>query len=147
MKKTFSTAVCFAALLSLSAFSVKADVNKKVLKSFHSVFSRATNVQWEEYKDHYFVSFKQNDMLVKANYDMNGNMVNSIRYYKAQYLPLNILYAIKENYPSKTINIVTEVNDDNGTNYFIELKDNRNWTIIQSDADANFNVFDKFKKA
>jgi hypothetical protein len=147
MKKNLLTAACLTGLLSLGAFSVKADVNKKVLNSFYSVFSKATNIKWAEYQDHYFVSFTQNDVLVKANYDMTGNMINSIRYYKEQHLPLNVLCQLKKSYPSKTVNMVTEVNDANGTNYFIDLKDEKGWTVIQSDDSANFNVVDKFKKA
>ncbi|HVM87223.1 MAG TPA: hypothetical protein VMT76_03480 [Puia sp.] len=147
MKKTLITAACFAGLLSLTAFSAKADINKKVLQAFNSVFAKATNVRWTEYKDHYFVSFNHNDVLVKANYDMNGNMINSIRYYKEQRLPLNVLCKIKKTYPSKTIDNVTEVNEDSKTNYFIQLKDDKSWTIIRSDENGELSVVDKFNKA
>ena len=147
MKKTLITAFCFAGFLSLSAFSAKADVNQKVLQSFHSVFAKATNVKWMEYPDHYFVSFNQSDVIVKVSYDMSGNIMSSIRYYKEQRLPLNILCKIKKVYPNKTIDIVTEVNDENGTAYFIQLKDDKGWTIVKSDEAATFEVADKFKKA
>lgn len=146
MKKNLITAACFAAFLSLSAFSAKADVNQKVLTSFHSVFAKATNIKWTEFEDHYFVSFSQSDVLVKVNYDLAGNILNSMRYYKEQHLPLNILCKVRKTYPSKTVDIVTEVNDENGTAYFIQLKDDKGWTIIKSDENASFENVDKFSK-
>jgi hypothetical protein len=147
MKKTLITATCLVTLFSLSAFSVKADVNQKVLQSFRSVFARATNIKWTEFQDHYYVSFNQNDVLIKANYDLGGNITSSIRYYKEQHLPLYILCKIKKTYSSKTVHIVTEVNDENGTSYFIQLKDEKGWVIIKSDESGNFELADKFSKA
>ena len=147
MKKSLLTVACFAGFLSLSALSAKADVSQKVLQSFHAVFSKATNINWVEYQDHYFVSFNQNDVLIKANYDIAGNIINSMRYYKEQHLPLNILCKLKKTYPSKTVDIVTEISSEEGTAYFIQLKDDKGWTILKSDEAGDFEIADKFKKA
>src|ERR1035438_1412549 len=131
MKKNFLTAAFIAGFLSLSVFSAKADVTQKVLQSFHSVFSQASNIKWVEYPDHYYVSFAQNDILIRASYDMSGNMMSSIRYYKEQHLPLNILCAVKKAYASKMIDIVTEVSNQDGIVYFIQLNDDKGWTILK----------------
>jgi hypothetical protein len=147
MKKNFLTAACIAGFLTLSVFSAKADVSQKVLQSFHSVFAKATNIKWVEYPDHYYVSFNQNDIMIRVNYDLTGNMMNSIRYYKEQHLPLNILCEVKKSYSSKIIDIVTEVSNQDGVVYFIQLKDDKGWTILKSDETANFTVVDKFNKA
>jgi hypothetical protein len=146
MKKTILTASCFAGLLSLGTFSAKADVNQKVLQSFHMVFGKATDIKWTEFQDHYYVSFNQNDVLIKANYDLAGNIVNSIRYYKEQHLPLHILCKIKEAYPSKSVHMVTEVNNENGTAYFIQLQDDKSWTVIKSDESGDFELADRYSK-
>jgi hypothetical protein len=146
MKKNLLTAACIAGLISLSAFSAKADVNQKVLQSFQAVFTKASNIKWVEYSDHYYVSFNQNDILVRANYDANGNLLNSVRYYKEQHLPLNILCKIKKTYPSKNVDIVTEVSAEAGIVYFIQLKDDKGWTIIKSDEGGTFEISDQFEK-
>jgi hypothetical protein len=146
MKKNLLTAACIAGFLSLSVFSARADVSQKVLQSFHSVFSRASNIKWVEYPDHYYVSFEQNDMSIRANYDVSGNLLSSIRYYKEQHLPLNILCKIKKSYPSKTVDIVTEVSTEEGTAYFIQLKDDKGWTIIKSNEAGTFEIADQFRK-
>jgi hypothetical protein len=147
MKKNLLTAACIAGFLCLSVFSVRADVSQKVLQSFHSVFSKASNIRWIEYADHYYVSFNQNDVIVRANFDMAGSLLNSIRYYREQQLPLNILCKIKKSYPSKVINNVTEVSNQEGIVYFIMLQDDKSWVKIKSDETATFEIVDKFKKA
>jgi hypothetical protein len=147
MKKNLFSIAYIAGLLSVSVFSAQAEISQKALQSFRSVFAEAKQVKWTEYPDHYFVSFSQNDMLIKASYDKDGNLLNSTRYYKEQRLPLNILYKIKNAYPSQTIDMVTEVSTTEGTVYFVQLKDNKNWTIIQSDESGNLEIKDKFNKA
>jgi hypothetical protein len=143
MKKNLLMIACFAGALSVSAMDARPEVSQK---SFHTVFADAKNVKWTEYPDNYFVSFSQNDLLVKAFYDKQGNLLNTMRYYKEQHLPLNILCKVKKDYPAKTIDIVTEVSADNAVVYFIHLKEDKGWTIVKSDQSANMEVTDKFSK-
>ena len=93
------------------------------------------------------MSFSQNDVLVKASYDRDGNLLNSIRYYKEQRLPLNILCKVKKENPNRNIEIVTEVSNEEGVVYFIQLKDKKGWTILKSDASGNLELTDKFQDA
>jgi hypothetical protein len=147
MKKSFLAIACLAGILSLSSFNAKAAVNEKVLQSFNSVFASATNVKWTEYPNYYYVSFSQNDVTVRAEYDKKGNLVNSIRYYSEQHLPLNILCKIKKDYPVQSIDVVTEVSTQDGVAYIIQLQDKKGWTIVKSDASASFEVTDTFDRA
>ena len=75
MKKSFLTIASICGIFLLSSFYVSAaptddngGVNEKVLKSFNSVFSNASNVQWSQFADHFLVSFSQNAMMVRAEY-------------------------------------------------------------------------------
>jgi hypothetical protein len=146
MKKSFLTIACISGVFLLSSFYVNAAVNEKVLRSFNSVFSTATNVQWTEYPDHYYVSFSQNDVMVRAEYDKKGNLLSSLRYYDAQHLPLNILCKVKKDYPDKNIDVVTEVSTTDGTAYIIQLQDKKGWTIVKSDINGYMIETDKFDK-
>jgi hypothetical protein len=146
MKKNLLMIACVAGVLFVSAMDARAEVSQKTLQSFHTVFADAKNVKWTEYPDNYFVSFSQNDILVKAFYDKEGNLLNSMRYYKEQHLPLNILCKVKKEYPAKTIDIVTEVSADNALVYLIQLKDDKGWTIVKSDQSGNMEITDKFNK-
>jgi hypothetical protein len=144
MKKKLFT---LAFLLTPTVYYAHAEISQKALQAFHTVFAGAKHVKWTEYNDHYFVSFYQNEILVKATYDKEGNMLNSMRYYGEQRLPLNILYQVEKSYPSKMIAEVTEVSNGEGTLYFIQLKDKKGWTIIKSDASGELEVTDRFADA
>lgn len=145
MKKNLLAIALIAGIISLSSFTVKAEINQKVLQSFHAVFAEAKHVKWTEYPDSYYVTFTQNDILIKANYDKEGNLLSSLRYYKEQRLPLNILYKVKKEYPSKTIDMVTEVSNPDGTVYFIQLKNDKGWTTVKSDESGDMEVVDQIK--
>ena len=147
MKKKLLMFALLAGIFSASVFNANAEISQKVLQSFHSLFGDAKQVKWTELNNRYLVTFMQNDILVKASYDKDGNLLNSMRYYKEQHLPLNILYKVKKDYPAKTIDIVTEVSNIDGVVYFIQLKDNKGWTILKSDQSGNMEVSDKFNKA
>ena len=146
MKKKLLTIACLAGILSVSIFSAKAEVSQKVLQSFHSVFTQATHVMWTENADNYYVTFNQNDMSLKISYDKEGNLLNSVRYYKEQRLPLNIMYKVKKAYPSNKIDMVTEVSTPEGTVYFLQLKDDKNWTIVKANESGELEVTDKFAR-
>jgi hypothetical protein len=144
MKKKLLLVACLSGILSVSVFIAKAEISQKALQSFHLVFANAKHVKWTEYPDHYFVSFSQNDVLIKATYDKDGNLLNTLRYYTEQRLPLNVLYQVKNKYPQKSINIVTEVSDTEGTVYFIQLKDDKGWMTVKADQNADMEIIEKF---
>src|SRR5580658_9697306 len=153
MKKSFLTVAALCGIFLLSSFYVSASpvddngtANEKVLKSFYAVFSSASNVQWSEHNDHFYVSFRQSDVLVRAEYDKKGNLLSSLRYYGEQHLPLNILCKVKKEYPGKTIDVVTEVTIPEGMAYLIQLKDDNGWTIVRSDVNGDLSVNDEFQK-
>jgi len=140
-------AACMVGLFMVCILPAKAAINDKVLKSFHAVFNKANEVHWAEYADYCSVSFKQSDVIFRVNYDLDGNIINSIRYYKEQLLPLNILCKVKKAYPSKTINIVTEVSNQDGIVYMIQLKDQKEYVTLKTDKNAFLEVVERFKNA
>jgi hypothetical protein len=153
MKKNFLTIASICGIFLLSSFYVSAapaddnsGVSEKVLKSFNTVFSNASNVQWSQFADHFFVSFSQNNIVVRAEYDKKGNLLSSLRYYDAQHLPLNILCKVKKEYPNKNIDVVTEVSIPEGMAYLIQLQDDKGWTILRSDVNGDLSVKDTFEK-
>ena len=123
------------------------DPNEKVLKSFNETFTGAEEVKWEEYPTYYTVSFVNSGIRSKVNYDLDGNMLGSIRYYAPQLLPLNIINKIKKENPKKKLFGVTEVTFGNDVVYYIKLEDDKYWTTVKVDASGNTKVFEKYKKA
>lgn len=146
MKKLIYLAVM---LISLSATAATPpEINEKVLKAFKQTFTDAENVTWKELDNSsYQANFKLSEIQVRAMYDNDGNLLETVRYYGERNLPPNILARLKKKYAGKEIFGVTEVSSDADVSYHISLKDEKNWYTIKSDPYANLQQTDKFKRA
>ncbi|HET9279742.1 MAG TPA: hypothetical protein VFN95_16215 [Flavitalea sp.] len=142
MKKVLAVICSMMFVIGAYAF----EVNEKVLKSFNETFSSAEEVKWEEYKTYYTVSFVHSGIRSKVNYDKEGRMLGSIRYYAPQLLPLNIYNRLKIDYSKKELFGVTEVTFGTEVTYFVKMQDSRNWITIKIDPSGNSSVHEKYKK-
>jgi hypothetical protein len=143
MKKMFAL-IC-SMLLVAGAYAFV--VNEKVLKSFSRTFNNAENVKWEEFKDYYTVSFVHAGIRSKVNYDRQGKMLGSIRYYAPNMLPLNVYNTLKTTHPDKKLFGVTEITFGNEMVFFVKMEDSKHWTTIKIDNEGNSSVYEKYKKA
>lgn len=145
MKKV--TTILIGALLSTGVFAFDPfDPNERVLKAFNETFNGAEDVKWEEYANYYTVSFVNAGIRSKVNYDKDGNMLGSIRYYSPKMLPLNILNKVTREYPRRSLFGVTEVTFGNEVTYYIKLEDAKNWYTVRIDAAGNTHLTEKYKK-
>jgi hypothetical protein len=144
MKKTLMS---FASLLLLAATCFADTPNDKVLKSFHSTFTSPKQVKWYEHKDYYEVSFAQASVRANVKYDLEGNFLSSIRYYKETQLPANILYQVKKRYADKTIFGVTEIANAEEIYYFVKLEDSKRWMTIKVSSNGQMELYEKYRKA
>lgn len=142
MKKVL--AIFCSMLLVAGAYAF--EVNEKVLRSFQETFAAAEEVKWEEFKTYYTVSFVNSGIRSKVNYDKDGSMLGSIRYYAPQQLPLNIYNRLKMEHPKKELFGVTEVTFGSDVAYFIKMQDSKNWITVKMDASGNSTIHEKFKK-
>jgi hypothetical protein len=145
MKKILFAFFLFAAVASQAAGVP--DVNEKILKAFKETFIYAEDVVWQENGNVYQVNFWQGEVNVRAHYDIQGNLLGTIRYYFEKQLPPTILSKIKKKYTGKSIFGVTEVSSDDEINYFVTLQDENDWYTVKSDAFGNLQQTDKFKRA
>ncbi len=134
-------------LLVAGAYAFNAVVNEKVLQTFKQTFNSAEEVKWEEFKDYYSVSFVQGGIRAKVNYDHDGNMLSSLRYYAPEMLPLHVLGKLKKDYPKKSLYGVTEVTSGTQIAYYVKIQDEKNWYTIKIDASGQSEVYEKYKKA
>jgi hypothetical protein len=146
-RKTLLVAAC---LMTFSA-GVFAEqhftVSDKLLSVFQRTFPDAIEVKWAEQPTGYMVSFKQHDILTKVLYDKDGNFVGSFRYYAANNLPVTIICRLEKDYSGKSVFGVTEVTNENGTDYYIKLQDDKYWYTIYSDSSGNMEKIEKYRKA
>jgi hypothetical protein len=145
MKKVI--AILTAALIACSTYAFSPfDPNEKVLKAFNETFSTATEVRWEEFPKYFAVSFVSGGIRAKVNYDKDGAMISSLRYYNPQLLPLYILNKVSTENSKKTLFGVTEVTVGVTIAYYIKLEDKTNWYTLKVDMDGNSQVVEKYKK-
>ena len=133
--------------VGLTANSTPPDINEKVLKAFKETFANATDVTWHENKNHYMVSFKQATITSRANYDLDGNLISTVRYYSEEHLPAHILAKVKKKFAGKSVFGVTELVTDDEISYHIKLEDEKNWYTVKSDIWGGLAVKEKYRKA
>ena len=138
--------ILFAAILFLGASSFTPVPNEKVLSAFEKTFSQVTDVKWQDIDNNFEASFTQNDIKLRVQYDAEGNVIRSIRYYKAHFLPILIQSKIQKKYTDKKIYAVTEITSPESIGYHIILEDAKTWTNIKSDSYGNLTVENKFTK-
>jgi len=145
MKKLIILTCLFAAL-SVAA-SAPPEVTEKVLKAFNETFMKATDVVWHETQNYYEASFKQSEIISRAIYDAEGNLLRTTRYYSQENLPINILTKLQKRYAGKSVYGVTELSAEDEVSYHITLQDETNWYMIIADNFGNLELSKKFKKA
>jgi hypothetical protein len=146
MKKVI--AIVLTALVTTGSAFAKGpfDPNEKVLKAFNETFTSAQEVRWEEFPKYFAVSFVSGGIRSKVNYDKEGNMISSLRYYAPQLLPLYILNKISQENRKKTLFGVTEVTYSGVIAYYIKLEDKTSWYTLKVDVDGNSQIVEKYKK-
>jgi len=141
MKKFLILCCCL-----LPAAAIFADPTEKVLESFKSSFRAAEEVKWSDYDNHYQVSFVLSGIRSRLDYDRQGNILRSIRYYDPSMLPLNILSRVRKDYSSKELFGVTELMIGDELFYFVKMQDDKQWITLKVDAVGNSEVLEKYKK-
>src|SRR5678816_690557 len=131
MKKLIILTALFAALSTKA--SSPPEVTEKVLKAFSETFIKATDIVWHEVKNLYEASFKQSDIISRAIYDKEGNLLRTTRYYSQENLPINIITKLQKRYAGKSVYGVTELSTEDQVSYHITMQDEKNWYIIKAD--------------
>jgi hypothetical protein len=146
MKKVIT--LMLGALISAGVFAAidPFNPNERVLKAFNETFSTAEDVKWEEFKEYYTVSFVNAGIRSKVNYDKDGNMLGSIRYYAPKMLPLNVMNRVARQFPKKSMFGVTEVTFGSDVSYYIKLEDAKQWITVKVDANGNTQITEKYRK-
>ena len=137
---------CLFAALNVTA-STPPEVSEKVLKAFSETFMKATDIVWHEVQNFYEASFIQSEIISRAIYDQDGNLVRTTRYYSQENLPINILTKLQKRFAGKSVYGITELSTDDEVSYHITMQDEKNWYIIKADNWGGLELEKKYKKA
>jgi hypothetical protein len=137
----------FTMLISLSAIAAAPpEVNEKVIKAFNETFTEAENVSWKEMDNSYLANFTISEIAVRAIYDNEGSLLQTVKYYGEKYLPSNILAKVKSKQSGKEIFSITEIVTAAEMSFYIVLKDEKNWYWFKSDPLGNLELTQKLKR-
>ena len=142
MKKFVLLAITSLIMSTVFAY----DPNSKVLKAFSETFATAQNIKWQEFDDHYSVSFLYSGIQSKLNYDLEGNILGSTRYYDPAALPMNIFTKLKRENPNRELFGVTEITVGDDMVYFVKMQDAKHWITLKVDPSGNSQVYEKYRK-
>lgn len=140
---TLCVAIFFCAI---GAYANNPTVSEKVLKAFHETYTTAQQVNWHKKGDQYSVCFLQSEIRYIVNYNNDGNVTGSMRFYKPALLPPNILLEIKRQYSTKTAFGVTEITTGENLTYFVKMEDSKHLYTVKLDAYGNGRVYEKLRK-
>jgi hypothetical protein len=115
--------------------ATSSDVSEKAKKSLTHNFPDAESINWVESANGqmYTAYFKLFDVKTVASFDKDGQVVNILRYYKEDRLPLDVLTLLKTRYSGKTVAGVTEFSkpDADDIAYYIKLEDKAHWYTVR----------------
>jgi hypothetical protein len=122
-------------------------VSEQLLNQFRDAYPQAEKVQWNESGDHYFVHFKDHQVLSEIEYDHDGNFVGSIRFYSDESLvPTHLSWELHKRFRNKTVYGITETNTETETLYYVKLQDSKEWVTVKGTADGIVQIVERFNK-
>ena len=138
---------CLAAIMTTTAVSAT-PVSEKILKIFTTAFPEVQETTWYNYETYYSVYFKKSDdSKCRIDYDTDGKIIYTTRYYSGEALPPFIRGKVNEKFPGKQIFGVTEISSPDEMTYHIVLENDKSWVNINSNATGSINVEKKMFKS
>ena len=151
MKKLF--VLLSSVLIAISSYSHNPiHIDENVLRAFEVQFPNAQKVNWQESEEAYLVSFVEDGIRVRIVYLRNGALTHFLRYYFEENLPLDLRLRLKNKYPGKTIygvteeNIVSNIQNQSKTIYYIKLEDANSWFTIKVQKNRKMRLIEKLNK-
>lgn len=99
----------------------------QVINNFQESFPSAKNVHWYTNKNYLEAYFTFEKSSCRVDYSPEGQLLVVIYYLTPDLLRKDISAKIEKNFPGKEIYGITEFVRDGQAEYFIVLKDDKNW--------------------
>jgi hypothetical protein len=124
-------------------FSSNVPINElsvKAFRRFHRRFREvSTGESWFKYDQGYQVSFMLDQHQEFAFFDPRGTFLYSLRYYAGKELPKDMVDMVKRRFPGYKIDVVTEVNNGQGTFYTLQIM-NSDYIKVLTMADGRIDI-------
>jgi hypothetical protein len=148
MKKTILS-LCLLMVVTIGstyAHDRGAGVSQIILTSFKNNFAGATNVAWENDRPFVKAIFSYNSQILFAYFDTNGDLIATARNILSDKLPINLILALKKEYPDCWISALVEMDMESNVTYYITVENASKKYTLQSVENCDWEVFSKSKK-
>ena len=129
-------------VFSLIYTSVLADggikISEKVKVAFRKEFVNAQEVQWENFEGSVRAIFSLNSQIWTAYFHINGQLIAVTRNISSSELPIQLVIALKKDYPDFWITELFELYSNGETSYFISLNSRELELTLKSGSNENW---------
>ena len=146
MKKILTTLALVLTITTMYAFKGEEAVNSQALRSFNRDFVGATDASWTAGRGFYKVTFSMNDQQLSAFYNTDGEFMAVARNISSFQLSLNLQRSLKKSYSNYWISDLFEMNNEEGTSYYVTLESADVKIILKSNG-SGWSVYQKMQKA
>ncbi|MGN6265006.1 MAG: hypothetical protein ACTHM5_05010 [Ginsengibacter sp.] len=145
--------LCLTTAISTGILAAKKDSNsidgpEKIMEIFHSHFPEIADPALSKVGDFYMVYFNEGEnSACRIYYDVNGNLIKTIRNYTAEDLNPYIRQKIEAKYQGKNIYSVTDVTDEFDHYYEVIVQNEKAMWILHVNDDGTSSVKNKYKRS
>jgi hypothetical protein len=106
-------------------------INRRAVSHFVRWFKDATEMHWYATDEGYVVYFAQDDIQMKAIYNIEGGLVNTYSYYDKNNAPAEIKDLVRSNYYPFSIYNVVKLEENNKVAWFVKMEDHKTILVIR----------------
>ena len=121
------------------------DVLTIIRKKFQKQFANAKLETWTKVENGYAIRFSAGSIENLVFYNAKANLTGQVRYYKPDYLPIDIRVQVESMYYNYDILSVQEVIVERSTTYLVSIAAKNEWKIIRV-SDAGMDVYKQYHK-
>jgi hypothetical protein len=110
----------------------KDGVSNETMKTFAADFPGASNVDWisNDKGQTYVAHFQLYNIRTVAQFDNNGELISTLRYYGKERLTPAIRTELQGKYPNRSIEGITELSQNDDITYYVKMQDQSHWYTV-----------------
>jgi hypothetical protein len=141
--KKFILSIAILLLLTGSSFAkTPAGISDRAVASFQKDFNKASEVKWDVTKNYLMATFLLDKETMFAYYDFQGNMIGLVHHMLTSSLPADLQKEIKKHYAKYWVSSLFQVTNEEGVNYYIQLKNADESIVLSSDGTNSWHRYD-----
>ncbi len=145
MKKFILSFAILLTVFSTAFANIPEAHNQNAVASFRKEFKTASEVKWSETTHYFRACFMLNNKIQYAYYDVQGNLVSVVQHVLSTSLSQDLQKQIKKEYAGYWVTELFQANFDDGTNYYIQLKNADETIVLTTDGFDQWHVYSRNK--